>query len=103
FGLRQGDEMTTVTDDPRTDEAPEMRARVSDREAGIEDSPPPRVTVAMPVYNGADYIERALDSLLAQDFEDFELIISDNGSTDGTDEIARRYAERDPRISYHRV
>lgn len=63
----------------------------------------PRVTVGMPVYNGEEYLERALDSLLAQEFEDFELIISDNASTDGTEAIARRYAERDSRIRYHRA
>lgn len=62
----------------------------------------PRVSMGMPVYNGEEYLERAIDSLLAQDYEDFELIISDNGSTDRTEEICRSYAARDPRIRYVR-
>jgi glycosyltransferase involved in cell wall biosynthesis len=56
----------------------------------------------MPVYNGENYIELAISSLLAQSFKDFELIISDNGSNDRTEEICRAYAAADPRISYHR-
>jgi len=62
----------------------------------------PTVTVALPVYNGEDYLEEALDGLLAQTFTDFELVISDNASTDRTAEICREYAERDPRIRYVR-
>ena len=50
----------------------------------------PRVSVGMPVYNGDNFLAEALDSLLAQTYRDFELIISDNGSTDGTAEICRR-------------
>jgi glycosyltransferase involved in cell wall biosynthesis len=56
----------------------------------------------MPVYNGEDTLRRALDSLLGQSFADFELVISDNASTDGTESICREYAERDPRIRYVR-
>jgi len=62
----------------------------------------PPVTVGMPVCNGEDYLEQALDSLLAQDYTDFELLISDNGSTDATQEICRRYARVDGRIRYDR-
>lgn len=62
----------------------------------------PRVSVGVPVYNGARYLAEALDSLLAQTFEDYEIIISDNASTDGTAEIAREYAAADGRIRYHR-
>ena len=62
----------------------------------------PRVSVGLPVYNGQEYLAECLDSLLKQDFEDFELIISDNGSTDGTEEICRSYAARDDRIRYLR-
>jgi glycosyltransferase involved in cell wall biosynthesis len=56
----------------------------------------------MPVYNGEKFIREALDSLLAQTFTDFELIISDNASTDHTEAIYREYAARDPRVRYVR-
>lgn len=62
----------------------------------------PRLSVGLPVYNGQRYLAAALDSLLGQSFTDFELIISDNASTDGTEEICRRYAAKDPRIRYIR-
>jgi hypothetical protein len=60
------------------------------------------VSVGLPVYNGARYLPAAIDSLLSQTFEDFELIISDNGSTDETERICRGYAARDPRVRYVR-
>ena len=56
----------------------------------------------MPTYNGQQYIRQALDSLLAQMFKDFELIISDNASTDSTQAICLDYASRDERIRYFR-
>jgi glycosyltransferase involved in cell wall biosynthesis len=62
----------------------------------------PRVTMGMPVFNGEPFLEEALRSLLAQTFEDFELIISDNASTDRTGDICRDYAARDVRIRYLR-
>jgi len=62
----------------------------------------PKVTIGMPVYNGATTIRRALDGLLAQSFDDFELIISDNASTDATAEICQEYAARDSRVRYVR-
>lgn len=62
----------------------------------------PRVSIGMPVFNGEKYIRDALDSLLNQTFSDFELIISDNASTDSTEEICCEYASRDSRISYFR-
>lgn len=64
---------------------------------------PPRVTIGVPVYNGERFIRATLDSLLAQSFTDFELIITDNASTDGTEAICRSYAARDPRVSYIRA
>jgi glycosyltransferase involved in cell wall biosynthesis len=65
-------------------------------------SGPPTVTIGLPVYNGADFLAAAVESLLAQTFTDFELVISDNGSTDATQAIARRYAAQDCRVFYHR-
>jgi glycosyltransferase involved in cell wall biosynthesis len=52
----------------------------------------------MPVYNGATYLRASLDSMLAQTLGDFELIVSDNASTDDSHAIALEYARRDPRI-----
>ncbi len=62
----------------------------------------PKVSFGMPVYNGENYIDQALDSVLNQTFTDFEVIISDNASTDKTEEICRRFAEKDSRIKYYR-
>lgn len=61
-----------------------------------------RVSIGMPVYNGEKYLTEALDSILAQSYSDFELIISDNASTDRTPEICLRFAARDSRIRYYR-
>jgi len=60
------------------------------------------LNIGLPVYNGAQYITQTLDSLLSQTWEDFEIIISDNGSSDDTQNICQEYASRDPRIRYHR-
>lgn len=62
----------------------------------------PKVSIGMPVYNGARFIREALDSLLTQTFTDFELIVSDNASNDGTSEICEMYAINDSRIRYIR-
>ena len=62
----------------------------------------PTVSIGMPVYNGEEYIREALDSLLAQTYNDFELVISDNASTDGTEAICREYLNRDTRIKFIR-
>jgi glycosyltransferase involved in cell wall biosynthesis len=56
----------------------------------------------MPVYNGAVFMRETIDSLLAQTYRDFELIISDNASTDETQAICEQYAARDPRVRYIR-
>ena len=63
----------------------------------------PRVSLGMPVYNGEAFLSAALDALLAQTFADFELVISDNASTDATQAICEDYAARDRRIRYHRL
>jgi glycosyltransferase involved in cell wall biosynthesis len=60
------------------------------------------VSIGMPVYNGAKTIEKAIKSLLAQTFQDFELIISDNASYDETQDICKRFALQDKRIRYVR-
>ncbi|MGQ9889999.1 MAG: glycosyltransferase family 2 protein, partial [Aggregatilineales bacterium] len=62
----------------------------------------PLVNIGLPVYNGGERVRRAIDSLLAQDYPNFELIISDNASTDGTWDILQEYAARDPRIRLYR-
>jgi glycosyltransferase involved in cell wall biosynthesis len=62
----------------------------------------PKVSVGLPVYNGERYLPNALTRLLSQDFSDFELIISDNASTDGTQAICQAYARKDSRIRYFR-
>lgn len=62
----------------------------------------PRVTIGVPVFNGEAFVEETLSSLLAQTYDDFEVLVSDNGSTDRTEEICRAYAARDPRIRYFR-
>jgi glycosyltransferase involved in cell wall biosynthesis len=65
-------------------------------------SGPPRLTVGLPVYNGENYLAESLDALLGQTYEDFELVISDNASADGTAGICQRYARQDSRIRYIR-
>jgi glycosyltransferase involved in cell wall biosynthesis len=62
----------------------------------------PLVSVGLPVFNEESGLPAALDSILAQDYEHLELIVSDNGSTDATVDIAREYAARDARIAVHR-
>jgi glycosyltransferase involved in cell wall biosynthesis len=65
-------------------------------------NPTPLVSIGLFVYNGERFIDETVQSLLCQTFTDFELIISDNASTDRTGEIAQGYAQRDPRIRYYR-
>jgi len=62
----------------------------------------PLISIGIPVYNGEKFLSTAIDSILGQTFQDFELIISDNGSTDRTDEICKKYAANDERIRYYR-
>lgn len=61
-----------------------------------------RVNIGLPVFNGEKYLRQTLDSILAQKYQDFTLIISDNASTDKTQQICYEYAKMDDRISYHR-
>jgi glycosyltransferase involved in cell wall biosynthesis len=62
----------------------------------------PTVSIGLPVRNGERYLESAILDFLGQSYEDWELIISDNDSTDATADIARRFAARDRRVRYHR-
>ena len=62
----------------------------------------PLVTIGLPTYNGAKFLAKSLDSLLAQDYPNSEIAISDNGSYDGTEAIARDYAARFNGIQYFR-
>lgn len=63
----------------------------------------PSVSIGLPVHNGERYLAAAIDAHLAQTFGDFELIVRDNASTDGTEAIARAAAARDPRVRYLRL
>jgi glycosyltransferase involved in cell wall biosynthesis len=62
----------------------------------------PRVSIGLPVFNGEKFLSYAIGSILAQTYRDFELIISDNASTDRTEAICREYAASDRRIRYYR-
>src|SRR6266567_4421323 len=62
----------------------------------------PLLSIGLFVYNGERFLEETLDSILSQTFTDFELIISDNASTDRTGEISEAYVRRDSRIRYYR-
>jgi len=62
----------------------------------------PPISIGLPVYNGEKFLEESIDSILAQTFKDFELVILDNASTDHTPQICRAYAAQDDRIEYHR-
>jgi len=60
----------------------------------------PCVSIGIPVYNGEKHLSKAIESILAQTYQDFEIIISNNASTDGTDEICRDFARSDRRIRH---
>lgn len=62
----------------------------------------PLVSVGLPVYNGQNYLSEAIESMINQTYTNFELIISDNGSTDKTRQICEKFASMDERIRYHR-
>ena len=62
----------------------------------------PLVSVGLPVYNGSNYLEAAIESVLSQSWGNLELIIYDNASTDNTESICRRALERDSRVRYYK-
>ena len=61
-----------------------------------------KLSIGMPIFNGELFIHQAIKSILAQTFTNFELIISDNASTDSTREICEKFAKQDNRIRYFR-
>ena len=61
----------------------------------------PKVSVFMPAYNCEDFIEEAIISVLNQSFSDFELLITDDGGTDSTHEIVKKYEQLDNRIKFY--
>src|SRR5712691_6377788 len=81
---------------PAADAVSRLISRMEHRE-------PPLVSVGIPVFNGENSIARALDSLLEQDYPHIEIVISDNGSTDGTQAICERYARMHRHVTYSRV
>ena len=66
------------------------------------ETPTPLVSLLVPVYNRADLLAACLDSAIAQTTGDFEVVVVDGASTDGTWEVCRRYADADPRIRVYR-
>ena len=62
----------------------------------------PLVIIGVPVYNGEKFIKRRIESILAQSYKEFEVIISDNASDDSTQNICKQYEKLDERITYHR-
>lgn len=64
--------------------------------------PRPRVSIGLPVYNGERFLSEAINSLLAQTFKNFEIIICDNASTDRSEEICQSFVRQDERIRYYR-
>ncbi len=95
--------VSTIARSGQTDEARvEAGSSSGARRQQTHESAGPRVSIGLPVWNGEVFLPKALDSLLAQTFTDFELIISDNASTDATEEICKSYGARDRRIRYYR-
>jgi glycosyltransferase involved in cell wall biosynthesis len=70
--------------------------------ASMVQSKSPLISIGLPVYNGERFLSQAVESLLAQSTGDFELILSDNASEDGTEEICRAYEQQDARVRYFR-
>jgi glycosyltransferase involved in cell wall biosynthesis len=72
------------------------------REPRLPDGDRPLVSIGLPVYNGENYVAKAIGSVLEQTLRDLELVISDNASTDRTQTICEEFAQRDARVRYFR-
>lgn len=79
------------------------RAREALQSLRRPSAPPPRLSVIVPVYNVGAYVAECLDSILEQDFEDLEVVVVDDGSTDHSGEVAQEYAARLPKIRLSRT
>ena len=62
----------------------------------------PKVSIGLPVYNGEKYLNKTLENLLGQSFTNIEIVISDDGSSDSTKDICKKYSDKDSRIRYFR-
>ncbi len=71
--------------------------------SSADDPAPSLVSIGVPVYNGGSYLAGSLTSLTAQTYRNLEIIISDNASTDGSTDVCREFAARDPRVRYSRL
>jgi glycosyltransferase involved in cell wall biosynthesis len=89
-----------VDDNHTHDENHKQNKMTSNLKMQDNRTPVPLVSIGLPVYNGARYLRQTLDSLVHQSFRHFEIIVSDNCSTDETTAIFAEYAEKDSRIRY---
>jgi len=71
-------------------------------EINLEKKEKPFVSIGFPVYNSEKHLKRSLEAILKQTFSNFELIISDNASSDSTPDICKEYMKNDSRIRYFR-
>lgn len=83
-------------------DASDVRLGADAAASGLLSDTLPKVSIGVPIFNAEKYLEQSLDSILSQTYRNFELIISDNASTDASAEICRRYVARDARVYYHR-
>lgn len=107
-----------IRDDPNPHSAPEkhciyseceimgqvergMRKNVENSSAA-EISAAPKVTIGIPTFNRKDYLKKTLDSVIGQDYPNIEIIVSDNASSDGTEEVVRSYCRQYDNIVYYR-
>ena len=100
--ITEGLEQHVGTNDTAMSENISTESITAAQESGTAAHSHPLVTIGMPVYNEQRHLRSSLDSLLAQDYRNFEVVIVDNASTDSTGEIGMEYAARDKRVRYYR-